>query len=110
MNKIDDLVQYVKDDTVNKRSLLSKNCNMTVKEIEAMTSSWKLKNKQSRIAASFGNVLELQDYHLKHFKSASYMFKPMNGSLWGGILLDDEIDYVHLVLMSEDVLNYILKL
>lgn len=108
MNKIDDLVQYVKDDMVNKRSLISKNCNMTVKEIEDMTVSFK--SKPSQIAASFSNILELEEHHLKHFKSAPYIFKSMNGTLWSGMLMDDKLNYAHLIMITEDVLNYILKL
>lgn len=93
----------------DKKSLLVKNCKLSVKEIEDMTASWK-GNKPSQIAASFGNILELKSHHINHFKSAPYLFKPMNGNLWGGMLLDTEIEYVHLVLMTEDVLEYILNL
>ena len=103
----DDKIDACKTST--KSALLVKNCELSVKEIEDMTASWKGK-KPSRIAASFDNVFQLEDKHIIHFKSAPYLFKPMNGTLWGGMLLDDNSEYVHLVLMTEDVLKYILNL
>jgi hypothetical protein len=82
---------------------------LTVDEIETMTDQWMAKKKKSKVAASFNNVGDLQEVHLKHFKSAPYMWKPMNGTIWAGMLLDDTIDYIHLVLVSENVMKYILE-
>ena len=104
--------QNIQECKKDKKRLLTQNLTMSVKEIEDMTASWKVSGakRASGLAASFSNILELEAHHLTHFKTAPYMFKPMSGSLWGGMLLDDKLDYIHLVMMTEDVLLYILKL
>jgi len=90
--------------------LLVKNCDLSVKEIEDMTNKWKTTKKTSPIAGSFTHIGDLQKHHIAHFRSAPYMFKPLSGNIYGGMLLDDKLDYVHLVLLSEKVLEYILNL
>jgi hypothetical protein len=80
------------------------------REFEEMAEKWKKENKPSKVAASFTKVSELQEIHLKHFRNAPYLWKPINGSIFGGLLMDDSLDYIHLVLVNEEVLNYILNL
>jgi len=89
---------------------LTKNTTTSVEELEKLLQKWKDIKKPSQIAASFSNILELEEKHLKHFRHAPYVWKPLQGSLWGGMLLDDEINYVHLVLATEDVMKYLIKL
>lgn len=93
-----------------KNTLLVKNCKLPVKEIEEMTTKWLTSKKKAPIAGSFNHIEDLQEYHIKHFRTAPYMFKPLSGTIFGGMLLDDSLDYVHLVLVSEEVLVYILDL
>jgi hypothetical protein len=81
---------------------------MSEEEIEIMVERWKAEKKPSKIAASFLKVSDLQHFHLKHFKGAHYLWKPMNGDIWAGMLMDDSIDYVHLVLASKDVVMFLL--
>ena len=94
----------------NPTYLLVKNCSLSVKEIEDMTRSWKTTKRVGPLAASFSKVSELEEKHIAHFRTNPYMFKPMSGTLFCGMCLDDSLDYVHLVMMTEDVLSYILDL
>lgn len=82
---------------------------MSDEEIELMVERWKVEKKPSKIVSSFLKVSDLQDIHLKHFKGASYVWKPMNGDIWAGMLLDDSIDYIHLVLASKEVVMFLLN-
>ena len=93
-----------------KNLLLVKNCDMPVKDIEEMTKAWSTTKKRAPIAGSFNHVADLQEHHIKHFRKAPYMFKPLSGNIFGGMLLDDSLEYVHLVLVTEEVLTYILDL
>lgn len=102
--------KHIEELKKDKIRLLVKNCKLTVKEIEDMTANWKTTKRITGIAASFTKVSELGEHHIKHFKSAPYMFKPLSGNIFGGMLLDDKLDYVHLVLLNEEVLEYILDL
>lgn len=81
---------------------------MSDEEIELMVERWKVEKKPSKIVASFLKLSDLQDIHLKHFKGAPYVWKPMNGDIWAGMLLDDSIDYIHLVLASKEVVMFLL--
>jgi hypothetical protein len=76
---------------------------------EAMVKKWKEEKKPSRIAASFTKVEDLQEIHLNHFKGAEYIWKPMQGDVWGGMLMDDELDYIHLVLATTPVVEFLLN-
>lgn len=80
------------------------------KEYEEMAAKWKQANKPSKIVGSFTDILQLNETHLKHFRNAPYIWKPMNGSIYAGMLMDDNLDYIHLVLVSKEVLEYVLKL
>ena len=76
-----------------------------------MTREWKTTKKVApAIAASFSKVEDLEEKHIKHFKTQPYLFKPVSGTLYGGMCLDDSLDYVHIVLMTEEVLTFILDL
>lgn len=78
--------------------------------VEELFKKWKDSKKPSQIAASFNKVEDLQEIHLKHFVNAEYVWKPMQGGIWGGILLDDSLKYIHLVLATTPVVEHILNL
>lgn len=80
------------------------------KEFEEMAEKWVREKKPSKIAASFTKVEDLREIHLKHFRGAPYIWKPMQGGIWGGMLMDDSIPYVHLVLCTTPVVEFILNL
>jgi hypothetical protein len=81
---------------------------MTQREVDEFTARMKACGKPSKIAASFSKVTDLEEHHIRHFKTASYFWKPMNGGIWGGMLVDESLDYIHLVLASEDVVKVLL--
>lgn len=66
----------------------------------------KSSGKPSTIAGSFNKITDLNLEQLKHFKSAPYFWKPMNGAIWGGILADESINYIHLVLANEELVMF----
>ena len=78
------------------------------KDLEEMVQKWKDTNKPSKIAASFTKIEDLQEIHLKHFKNAPYLWKPMRGEIWAGMLMDDSLDYIHLVLATTPVVEFLL--
>lgn len=80
------------------------------KNYEVMAQKWKDTNKPSQIAASFTKIEDLKEIHLKHFKNAPYMWKPLQGGIWGGMLMDDDIPYIHLVLATTPVVEFLLNL
>ena len=63
------------------------------------------------LAARFKTVNELEEKHIKHFKYAEYLWeiKEREPGLLFGILLDEELNYVHAVLASKEVLNFIFE-
>jgi len=78
-------------------------------------------NKPKIIAGKFNNILELDGEKLKHFKSTNklgkyvWQLKPHDKDdeykgMHMGLLLDEELNYVHLVFASNEVLNYIMTL
>jgi len=94
----------------NPKAVLTKNINVSVKEMEDLANKWKDEKKPGKIAGTFTYISDLKEEHIKHFKNAPYMFRPFPGTLYGGMLLDDNIDYVHIVLVSETVLDFILNM
>lgn len=79
-----------------------------VATFETMVKRWTEQKKPSKIAGTFNKVDDLQEIHLKHFKSAPYIWKPLGGgNLWGGMLMDDNIDYIHLVIASQEVVEFL---
>lgn len=80
------------------------------KSLEDMFAKWKEQKKPSKIAASFRKIGDVTDEHREHFKTYEYMWKPMQGGIWGGIWLTDNIDYIHLVLATTPVVEYLLNL
>ena len=79
-------------------------------DIKDMIEKWKETKKPSKIAASFSKIEDLQEVHLKHFVAAPYMWKPMRGNVWGGMLMDDSLEYIHLVLATTPVVEFLLNL
>ena len=71
-------------------------------------------DKPKIIAGRFKDVSELTEQQIRHFKNAEYMWylHPNNneGSYKGmhlGVLLDEKLNYVHLVFVSIDFINQI---
>lgn len=94
---------------INDKTIVAINCsNMSVEAVDTFTTRIKASNKPSKIAASFNKISDLQLHHLKHFRNAPYFWKPMHGNIWGGMLADETIEYIHLVLASEEVVNFLL--
>ena len=97
------------DIQINNKTILAINCNnIDVKDVDTFVTRIKASNKPSKIAASFDKIGDLTIEHLKHFRSAPYFWKPMQGNIWGGMLVDENINYIHLVLASKDVVDYLL--
>jgi len=94
----------------NPKAVLTKNIAVSVEEMEYLANKWKVEKKPSKIVGTFTFVSDLTEENIKHFDTAPYMFRPMPGTLYGGMLLDDSMDYVHIVLMSEEVLEFILSI
>jgi hypothetical protein len=95
---------------LKRNEVLVKNSTLSKEELESLTNRLKLSGKPSRIAGSFNSVLELDAEKLRHFKGAPYVWKQMNGKIYGGMLCDESLDYIHLVLASEEVVEYLLNL
>jgi hypothetical protein len=66
--------------------------------------------KPSKIAASFSKIEELQPIHIEHFRSSEYLWKSMSGTIFAGVWVTDNINYIHQVLATQDVLDYLLTL
>jgi len=71
-------------------------------------------DKPKIIAGRFKDVFELTEQQIRHFKNAEYMWNlhPNNneGSYKGmhlGVLLDEKLNYVHLVFVSINFINQI---
>lgn len=79
-------------------------------ELEEMALKWQLQKKPSKVVASFSYISELTDQHIKHFRGATYIWKPMQGSIWSGMLMDDNIPYIHMVLATTEVVEYCINL
>jgi hypothetical protein len=88
----------------------NKDAEPAPKSLEDMFAKWKAEKKPSKIAASFQKIEDLTEEHRKHFAEYDYMWKPMQGGIWGGIWLTDNIPYIHLVLATTPVVEYCLNL
>ena len=89
------------------------------KNAEDVVQRLKQSTKPRIIAGKFENILDLRDEHLKHFGSndIKYLWKMQlhdkddeYKGMHMGLLLDETLNYIHMVFVSPDVLNYILKL
>lgn len=92
-----------------------------VQELEAKCSRLLASNKPKIIVGKFSKIEEITEEQKKHFRSANKFGK----YLWQvqphqkddgykdmhlGVLLDEDLNYVHLVFASTEVLGYILDL
>jgi hypothetical protein len=93
----------------------------TKKKIEETIQRLLHNDKPKIIAGKFENILDLDGEKLKHFRSGNkfgkYVWQTTTHikddeykGLHMGLLLDEDLNYVHIVFVSTDVLNYILKL
>lgn len=97
------------DIQLDEKTIITINCNhLSQEELDTFTSRMKASNKQSKIAGSFTSISELQLHHLKHFLAAPYFWKPLQGNIWGGMLADETIDYIHLVLATKEIVEFLL--
>lgn len=78
--------------------------------LKALFKKWKDEKKPSKIAASFTKISDLTPEHIEHFREYEYAWKPMQGGIWGGIWLTDNISYVHIVMATTKVLEHLLNL
>lgn len=78
--------------------------------LEALLQKWKDEKKPSQIAASFTKISDLTPTHIEHFREYEYVWKPMQGGIWGGIWLTDNIPYIHIVMATTEVVEYLLNL
>lgn len=78
--------------------------------LEALFKKWKDEKKPSQIAASFSKISDLTPKHIEHFREYEYVWKPMQGGIWGGIWITDNIPYVHIVMATTEVVEYLLNL
>ena len=69
-------------------------------------------NKPKIIAGTFTDVSELTDEQLKHFKTAEYIYNQTPITIQKqyrgfhvGVLLDDTLNYFHLVVVSKEFIN-----
>ena len=97
--------------TFTEKTILTVNCpNYSASDFDAFAARLQASGKKSKIAESFNNISDLQLHHLKHFRHAPYVWKPINGTIWGGMLIDESIDYIHLVLASLEVVQFLINL
>ena len=94
----------------NPKTIITKNIRLSKEEVEALAAKLNASGKKGRIDGTFVKVEDLLEEHVQHFKNSPYMFRPMPGKMFGGMLLDESMNYVRIVLLSEDVLDYILNL
>ena len=71
-------------------------------------------DKPKIIAGSFNDISELTEEQVKHFKTAEYLWHlyPHNKEDWYkrmhmGVLMDENLNYVHIVFGSIDFINQI---
>lgn len=79
-------------------------------ELTKLLQKWKDEGKPSKIAASFTKIEDVQPIHIEHFKEYNYLWKPLQGGIWGGIWVTDNIPYVHIVLATTPVVEFLLNL
>lgn len=92
-----------------------------IQELEAICNRLLVSDKPKIIAAKFDNKEEITEEQERHFKSANKFGK----YLWQvqphlkddqykgmhmGVLLDENLSYVHIIFASSEVLGYILNL
>lgn len=92
-----------------------------VQELEAKCNRLLASDKPKIIAASFNKIEDITEEQERHFRSANKFGK----YLWQvqphtkddqykgmhlGVLLDEDLNYVHIVIVSSQVLGYILDL
>lgn len=94
----------------NPKAVLVKNIEMSPTDVEALADKLKLDGRKGVVAGTFTAISDLTSEHIAHFKSTPYLFRPLPGTLYGGMVVDETAPYIHIVLMNEEVLDYILSL
>lgn len=84
----------------------------TVKEIEELAERLLKSSKRKLIAGNFESIKDLTDEQIKHFKTAEYIWNLTPQTVEGpykdklmGLLIDESLEYVHLVFGSQSFLN-----
>ena len=87
---------------------------MTDSNIEHRLDTLLKSGKPKVIAGSFNDITELTEQQIKHFKTAEYLWHlyPYNKEdkykgMHMGVLLDQSLNYVHIVFGSIDFINQI---
>lgn len=85
-------------------------------EIEECANRLLRSNKNKIIAGNFENEKKLTEEQIKHFRTAEYIWNlspqkegPYKDQLMG-LLLDESLNYVHIVFASQKFLDYIFNL
>jgi len=88
---------------------------MKKEDIESCLDRLLQNDKPKIIAGSFKNKSDFSEEQIKHFKTAHYMWNlsPHNKDdkykgMYMGVLLDENLNYVHIVFATNEMLNYIL--
>lgn len=84
----------------------NKDATPAPKSLEVMFQKWKDEKKPSKLAASFTKISDLTPEHIEHFREYEYAWKPIQGGIW----LTDNIPYVHMVMATTEVVEYLLNL
>lgn len=89
----------------------------TIKEIEEIADRLLRADKPKLIVADLTNEKELTEQQVKHFQTAEYIWnlqpQTTDGQYKGkfiGLLLDESLNYVHIVFASKNFLDYLWKL
>ena len=89
----------------------------TKKEIEECADRLLRANKPKMIVADLDDENELTEQQVKHFKTAEYIWNLTPQTVEGkykdnfmGLLLDESLNYVHIVFGSQRFLDYIWKI
>lgn len=89
----------------------------TKKEIEECVDRLLRANKPKMIVADLDDENELTGQQVKHFKTAEYIWnlnpQTIEGQYKGkmmGLLLDESLNYVHIIFASQRFLDYLFKL
>ncbi len=86
----------------------------TVKEIEECADRLLRADKPKRIVGVFNSKEDLSEQQARHFTTAEYIWNLTPQTIEGpykdkfmGLLLDEKLDYVHIVFGSQKFLDYI---
>jgi len=90
---------------------------MKKEEIESCLDRLLKNSKPKIIAFSFKDKNDFSEEQIKHFKTAEYLWNThphdkddKYKGMYMGVLLDDNLNYVHMVFATNEMVNYIFNL